>query len=165
MVNEESVNDSRVFRCVNFRLGEEWYGQDIRYIQEVNRVQNVTEVPGSPEYILGVINLRGNVIPVMNLRKRLGMETIPPTKKSRVIVVEFEDSQLGMLVDSVHHVLEIPYGQITDPPESAMTERNRFISGIGQMNERLVFFINIEKIFTEEARESLAEINGEAVIS
>jgi len=165
MTNDVNANDTKVFRCVNFRLGDEWYGQDITYIQEVNRVQGITEVPGAPEYILGVINLRGSVIPVMDLRRRLGMPTIALTKKSRVIVIEFRGSRLGLLVDSVHHVLDIPYGRISDPPESTITERNRFINGIGQLDERFVFFINIERIFDEEFRKDRAKTVEEATIA
>ncbi|MBU8921032.1 MAG: chemotaxis protein CheW [Bacteroidales bacterium] len=151
MAEKENNNESRPFRCVNFRLGEECYGQDIGYIHEVNRVQNITEVPGAPEYILGVINLRGSVIPVMNLRKRLGLPAVDVTKDSRVIVIEYQGSLLGMLVDSVHHVLEIPYNDISDTPESTITEKNIFISGIGKVEEKLVFLIDTEKIFAEES--------------
>ncbi len=165
MTNIETANDTMVFRCVNFRLGDEWYGQDIRHIQEVNRAQSITEVPGAPEYILGVINLRGSVIPVMDLRRRLGMPTVQLTKKSRVIVIEFEGSRLGLLVDSVHHVLDIPYGRISDPPESTITERNRFINGIGQIDDRFVFFINIERIFNEEFRKESMKAAEEVTIT
>ena len=108
-------------------------------------------MPGAPEYILGVINLRGSVIPVMNLRKRLGLPVVDVTKDSRVIVIEYQGSLLGMLVDSVHHVLEIPYNDISDTPESTITEKNIFISGIGKVEDKLVFLIDTEKIFAEES--------------
>ncbi len=150
MKEQELRGKGGLFRFISFNLGEEKYGQDIMYIHEVNRVQNITEVPGSPEYILGVVNLRGNVIPVMDLRRRLELPPKEMTKQSRIIVVEFNDSQLGLLVDSVHHVMEIASESILDPPEATMTERNKFIHGIGHVDDNLVFFLDIERIYNEE---------------
>jgi purine-binding chemotaxis protein CheW len=149
MSDEVKVSAEQRFRFVNFQLNNEWYGQDIRYIHEVNRVRAITEMPGSPPYILGVINLRNQVIPVMDLRRRLGLPPKEATKETRVIVVEFADSLLGLMVDSVHHVLEITKDKVSPPPSTYGA--NRFIGGIGQMNDKLIFFLDIEKIFSEEA--------------
>jgi len=150
MKNYELIEKNVDLMCVNFMLGDELYGQDISFIQEVNRVQEITDVPGSPEYIIGVINRMGNVIPVMDLRKRLGLADLNITSKSRIIVVEFKESLLGLMVDSVHHVLEIPYDMISETPETAVTDRNKFISGIGRLKDELIFLLDIEKIFEEE---------------
>jgi len=150
MKNYDMIEKNVDLMCVNFMLGDELYGQDISFIQEVNRVQEITDVPGSPEYIIGVINRMGNVIPVMDLRKRLGLADLNVTSKSRIIVVEFEESLLGLMVDSVHHVLEIPYDMISETPETAVTDRNKFISGIGRLKDELIFLLDIEKIFEEE---------------
>ncbi|MBN2071771.1 MAG: purine-binding chemotaxis protein CheW [Candidatus Krumholzibacteriota bacterium] len=154
-MNDENTEKKSILMCVNFKLGEEWYGQDISSIQEVNRVQEITDVPGSPEYILGVINIMGNVIPVMDLRKRLGLPDMAMTTKSRVIVVEHEESLLGLLVDSVHHVIEIPFNMISDTPETAVTKRNKFISGIGRLKDKLIFILDIGKIFDEEFKSKI----------
>jgi len=94
MKNYDMIEKNVDLMCVNFMLGDELYGQDISFIQEVNRVQEITDVPGSPEYIIGVINRMGNVIPVMDLRKRLGLADLNVTSKSRIIVVEFKESSV-----------------------------------------------------------------------
>jgi len=150
MADDSSAKSSGKIRFCNFLLNGEWYGQDIRYIHEVNRLRSITEMPGAPPYILGVINLRNQVIPVMDLRRRIGLPSAAFTKDSRVIVVEYEGSLLGILVDMVSQVLELPTSRITAPPASTVTGANRFISGIGQLDDRLVFFLDIERIFREE---------------
>ncbi|MBN1165063.1 MAG: purine-binding chemotaxis protein CheW [Candidatus Krumholzibacteriota bacterium] len=164
MVEKNETKNPGYLRFVSFYLDDEWYGQDIQYIQEVNKVQNIAEVPGSPEFILGVINLRGNVIPVMDIRARLGLPTKEITKKSRVIVVELDGSQLGLLVDGVHHVLEIPHDELSHPPDVAMTDRNKFIQGIGQVDDKLMFFIDIKKIFQEESDLNMTFQNKQAIL-
>ncbi len=150
MLGEEWGQEDERLRFVNFSLAGELYGQDIRYIHEVNRGRNLTDIPGSPDYILGVINLRGDVIPVMDLRKRLGLPPKEMTKDSRIIVVEYEQSKLGLMVDSVHNVLEIPISLISKPPGKTMTDRNRFINGIGRLDNNMIFFIDIGHVFDEE---------------
>jgi len=155
MIKEKQMNPEQALSIVSFKLGKEFYGQDIRYVSEVNRIEEVTEMPGSPEYIIGVINLRGNVIPVMDIRSRLGLKPIEFTKKSRAIVVEYENSQLGLAVDSVQYVNEISLKEINAPPEQAVTDRNRFLMGIGHIDNRLVFIIDISKIFAEEKGKSV----------
>ena len=163
MLEVEGLPDEKQFRFINFKLNDEWYGQGIQNIKEVNRVGIITEMPGSPPYILGVINLRGRVIPVMDLRLRLGLPSKEISKESRVIVVELNESIIGMLVDSVHQVLEIPVTSISEPPDAAATGRNRFIHGIGQMEDRLVFFIDVERIIEEEDRASIT-VHDEAEV-
>jgi purine-binding chemotaxis protein CheW len=155
MIENESNQEVKNFRFVKFKLNNEWYGQDITYIHEVNKVQSITEIPASPDYIVGVMNLRGRVIPVMDLRRRLGMPLMEITKETRVIVTGLLGSVLGLMVDSVYQVSEISTSRISKPPETAVTERNKFIQGIGQMDDELVFFIDIESIFDEEIKTTL----------
>ncbi len=148
----DTAGNTDVLRFVGFKLGEELFGQDINYIHEVTRIQDITDVPGSPPYILGVMNLRGQVIPLMDLGLRLGCPRTEITDETRVIVVEYLESTLGLVVDSVFHVVEFPASSISDPPESSLTDRNRHLAGIGQVEDNLIFFIDIEKIFEEECR-------------
>jgi len=148
-MQESTLNDrpEGSFKFVSFLLNGEWYGEDIRYIQEVNRLQEITEIPGLPDYILGVINLRGKIIPIMDMRRRLGMPPVAPSEKSRILVASYGGSVLGLLVDSVHQVMEMPLSMISPPPSSV--SRNRYIYGIGRFEDKLIFLLDIERIFED----------------
>lgn len=149
------------FKFVSFLLNGEWYGEDIRYIQEVNKLLEITEIPGLPEYILGVINLRGKIIPIMDMRRRLGMPPAEIGEKSRVLVASYGDSMVGLLVDSVHQVMEIALSSISPPPPSIA--KNRYISGIGKLEDKLIFFLDIEKI-VEDSQVQVNEGDAEKIM-
>ena len=135
------------YKLVSFLLGDEWYAEDIGCIQEVNRLQEITELPGLPEYILGVINLRGKIIPIMDLKKRLGMQQTEPDEKSRILVVSHRGSMIGVLVDSVHQVIELSSSMVSEPP--ATVASNRYIRGIGRVDDRLIFILDLRAIFDD----------------
>ena len=145
MENSQENPGSTSFRFVSFMLDGDWYGQDIRYIHEVNKVQEITEMPGMPEYILGVMNLRGKIVPIMDLRRRLDLPPKEIDDSSRIIVVEYDGSLVGILVDQVYQVMEVPLEECVEPPPSIAA--NRFINSIGKLEDRLIFFLDLERVF------------------
>jgi len=153
MEDEKNVREDKKLTYVCFNLGDELYGQDICHINEITRIDTVTEMPGSPEYIMGVTNLRGKVVPVMDIRQRLGLEPIRLSGKSRLIVVEHDLSSLGLAVDLVHYVNQVPTSEIQPPPEQAKSERNRFLDGIIFHEGELLYLIDVLRIYeAEDAR-------------
>ncbi|MBD3180247.1 MAG: chemotaxis protein CheW [Candidatus Latescibacteria bacterium] len=150
MEDGKNLNETESLTYVCFNLGEELYGQDIRHINEITRIERITDMPGSPEYIMGVTNLRGRIVPVMDIRQRLGLDPITLNGKSRLIVVEHELSSLGLAVDLVHYVNRIPAERIQPPPEQAKSDRNRFLKGIIFHEGELLYLIDVMKIYQAE---------------
>jgi|SRR5208283_4421358 len=137
-----------LIQLVSFKIGEEEFGVDILKVQEINRMMAVTRVPDAPEYVVGVVNLRGKVIPVIDLRKRFGMEKKEPDKHTRIIVMELEEKLVGFIVDAVSEVLRIPKS-VTEPPPAITTGINAdYITAIGKLNDRLLTLLDIERILS-----------------
>jgi purine-binding chemotaxis protein CheW len=139
-------------QLVAFKLHGEEYGMNILNVQEINRLLDITRVPKAPYFIEGVINLRGNVIPVLDLRKRFGLPERTNTDSTRVIITKLEDSVVGMVVDAVSEVLRINDSSIEPPPSIMGNLDIEFIDGVGKMGDRLIILLNIPKVMgvTEE---------------
>ncbi|GIV16917.1 MAG: chemotaxis protein CheW [Armatimonadota bacterium] len=133
-------------QVVAFRLGNETYAIDISYIHEIIRMKEITFVPRAPHYMRGVINLRGRIVPVMDLSARLGLPPQQETPQSRIIVVEVSGESIGMIVDAVSEVLRLPEDQIEPPTQMAGTESADYICGLGKINDRLVLLLDVEKV-------------------
>lgn len=133
-------------QVVAFRLGNETYAMDISYIQEIIRMREITFVPRAPHYMRGVINLRGRIVPVMDLSARLGLTTNEETAQSRIIVVEVGGESIGMIVDAVSEVLRLPEDHIEPPTQMAGTQSADYISGLGKVNDRLVLLLDVAKV-------------------
>ena len=144
-LGDESAIDAGM-QVVAFKLRDEEYGVNIFQVQEIRNLVDITRVPFSASYIKGVINLRGSVLPVLDLKKRLGLEQTPYTDKTRIVTVKVGDLPVGMLVDAVTEVLTIPT-KLVDA-KKAITEKDigKFLSGIGNMDGRLVIMLNLEEI-------------------
>lgn len=134
---------------VTFNLGEE-YGVPITQVQEIIRVGNITIVPNSPSYMEGVINLRGRVLPVLNLRKRLKLPVTDVTKASRIIVTEVNGKMLGLLVDAVSHVIKVPPEVVEKAPEEVLEIDTDYITGVGKLKDKLVILLDLEKLLRRE---------------
>jgi purine-binding chemotaxis protein CheW len=133
-------------QIVAFRIGRETFGLPISAVREIVRVPDVTAVPNAPEHIEGVINLRGQIVPVVDLRKRFGAKQITPHKKNRIVVVEAETRLIGLIVSSASEVLRIPPSEI-EPPASMFQEGElNFITGVGKLKDRLVILLDLKKI-------------------
>lgn len=137
-------------QLVVFSIGKELYGVGIDAIQEIVRVPDVTEVPDAPIYLEGVINLRGKVIPVIDLRKRLRLNSAQRTKTTRVLVTENGKSTVGLLVDSVSEVRKIQPDDIEDPPEMISAIGVEYITGVAKVDERLIILLDLKKILSIE---------------
>jgi purine-binding chemotaxis protein CheW len=153
-------------QLVTFQVGTEEFGLDIRSIAEVVRPQHITSLPRMPEFIEGVINLRGAIIPVVDLRKRFGLEVATgPAKKARMLITRGAvrgpgsagSDLLGLVVDGVREVLHIPRQQIDPTPAAARGLQAEFIGGMGKIGDRLVILVDITKILSRQERQALAE--------
>jgi purine-binding chemotaxis protein CheW len=144
-------NFDKLLQLVSFRVGEEEYALDILRVQEIIRVQQLTRVPNSPDFVDGVINLRGKVIPVIALRKRFALKPSNHGKETRIIVVEIKGTVLGLIVDSVSEVLRIPISTVELPPRLGKVERE-YVSGVGKLDNRLLILLDVDRLMsgTEE---------------
>jgi purine-binding chemotaxis protein CheW len=144
-------------QLVGFRIGEETYGVQIGSVREIVRVPEITAVPNAPELIEGVINLRGKIIPVMDLRKRFGNAAIQPDKKNRILVVELENRLLGLIVSSASEVLKIPPSEI-EPPGAVFAEgESSYVTGVGKLKGRLVILLDIARLLRRPEYKKLEE--------
>ena len=133
-------------QIVGFRIGDETYGVRISAVREIVRVPAITAVPNAPDYIEGVINLRGKIIPVMDMRKRFGIKNVEPNKKNRILVVELENKVLGLIVNSASEVLKIPPSDIEMPNTMFQEGEVSYVTGVGKLNGRLVILLDIGKL-------------------
>jgi purine-binding chemotaxis protein CheW len=135
---------------VVFRLANELYGADISAVREVGPLQRVTRVPRTPHYVEGVTNLRGRVIPVIDLRKRLGLPTTTATKATRIAVAEIDGGQIGMIVDAVVEVLRIPMNSI-EPPSAMLSKIDSdYMLGVAKVGDRLIIMLDLTRVLARE---------------
>lgn len=145
-------------QVVGFRIGSETFGLPISLVREIVRVPEITSVPNAPDYIEGVINLRGRIIPVVDLRKRFREKVGPPNKKNRIVVVELEQRLIGLLVNTASEVLRIPPADI-EPPHSVFQEGElSYITGVGKYRGRLVILLDLNKILQRGELGRLEEV-------
>lgn len=150
--------DEEYEHLVTFRLAEETYGIPITLVQEIIRFCEVTQIPRSAEYVRGVVNLRGRIVPVIDLRKRLQLPDVEATSGTRIIVVEVEKGVVGMIVDSVAQVLRIPVSQIEPPSELVADVETDFLRGIGRLGEDLIILLDLVRALTmSSVNETLEE--------
>jgi purine-binding chemotaxis protein CheW len=152
-------------QVVGFRIGRETFGLPISIVREIVRVPEITCVPNAPDYIEGVINLRGRIIPVVDLRKRFGEKSFVATKKNRIVVVELETRAIGLIVNSASEVLRIPPSEIEEPHKVFQEGELNYITGVGKVNGRLVILLDLNRILQrgELSRLEEAAHSAEAV--
>lgn len=143
-------------QLVTFNLGAEEFGVDIMKVQEIIRIPPITRVPKAPAYVEGVINLRGNVIPVVDLRVRFGMPSIEETDSSRIVVLQVDQKEFGIRVDGVTEVVRLDSESIEPPPPVAVGMDSHFIRGVGKIDDRLLILLNLDRIMGEETRDETA---------
>ncbi len=147
----EEVPAGEIVQLISFLLDDVEYGVDILCVHEILKYPEVTRLPNTPPFIKGVINLRGNVISVVDMRVRFGMESAPVTDLSRIIVVETQGKMVGLLVDNVYQVIRIPKDNIDDPSDLITGVSEEFIAGIGRLGDRLVVLLSMTTdLFLEE---------------
>ena len=152
-------------QVVGFRIGEETFGVRIASVREIVRVPEITSVPNAQETIEGVINLRGKIIPVIDLRKRFGQAEIQSDKKNRILVVELENKLVGLIVNSASEVLKIPPSEIESPGSVFADGDSSYVTGVGKLKGRLIILLDISKLLhrpefkkLEEAAEPVASL-------
>ncbi|GAB4257843.1 chemotaxis protein CheW [Thermincola ferriacetica] len=133
-------------QLVACNLANEEYGVDIRYVQEIIRLLDITRVPHAPHFIEGVINLRGMVIPVLDLRTLFNKSPRSNTEATRIIIINAEEVLLGIIVDSVSEVITLPKSQIEPAPTVSNNQNSTYFTGVGKLGERLLILLNIEEI-------------------
>jgi purine-binding chemotaxis protein CheW len=136
---------AKELHIVGFRVGREVFGVPISLVHEIVRVPEITSVPDSPGCVQGVINLRGKIVSVVDLRRRFGEKEIKPTKKNRILVTEVHGKLVGLIVDSASEVLKIPEGDVELPPVFDQGELN-YVTGVGKLNGRLIILIDLNRI-------------------
>lgn len=154
----EMEEDTQKNRYLTFSLGKETYGIEIKYVTEIIGLQVITEIPELPKYIKGIINLRGKVIPVMDIRLRFKKEELEYNDRTCVIVVDINDISIGIIVDSVAEVLTIPEVDIVEPPQMNKGFNNRYIKSIGKVGESVKLLLDCEKLLNEDELEDLSEV-------
>lgn len=144
-MDDKSYSDNNL-QLVVFKLGREEYGISILQVQEIKRMTDITRVPHTPDYITGVINLRGSVLPVIDLKKRLGLASQQYTDDTRIVIIKVEEVSVGMIVDAVSEVLAISLDNI-EPPQTIIGNIGvNYLNGVGKLENRLLILLNMEAI-------------------
>ncbi len=137
-------------QVVGFRIGNETFGVLIASVREIVRVPEITAVPSAPETVEGVINLRGKIIPVMDLRKRFGHVDIQPDKKNRILVVELNNKLVGLIVNAASEVLKIPPSDIEAPGTVFAEGESSYVTGVGKLKGRLIILLDVSKLLQQQ---------------
>ena len=155
----ELEEDTQSGRFLTFNLEKEFFGIEIKYVTEIINMMPITSVPGLPNYIKGIINLRGRIIPVMDIRLRFNMNVLEYNDRTCIIVALIDNTDIGFIVDSVSEVLSIPENDIVDPPEMNKSS-NKFIKGIGKVGEDIKLLLDYHSLLSCDDVEVLANLAG-----
>ncbi|MBF0560187.1 MAG: chemotaxis protein CheW [Nitrospirae bacterium] len=144
---EAAAKGTAILQLVTFKLGEEQFAVDILKVQEINRMTAITKMPNSPHEVEGIVNLRGKVIPIVNLRKKIGMPEKENDEHSRIMIMNIQGITMGLIVDAVDEVLRIPVNIVESSPTVAMGISSELIKGIAKLEDRLIVLINLQSLF------------------
>ena len=147
--------DDDELQLVTFSIGSEEFGVDILKVMEIIRTMEITKVPKAPDFVEGVINLRGSVIPILDLRRRFGLEIKTGDIETRIIVIEASGMTVGFVVDSVSKVLRIPVKTVEPAPPVVAGVESDYISGVGKLGDRLLILLDLDKLLSADDIESL----------
>ncbi len=153
----EIEEDTQKDRFLTFSLGKESYGIEIKYVIEIIGIQSITQIPELPEYVRGIINLRGKIIPVLDVRLRFKKEPKEYNDRTCVIVVDIQDISIGLIVDTVAEVVNISEEDMVDPPQMNKGFNNRYIKKIGKIGDEVKLLLDCEKLLTEDELEDISE--------
>ena len=149
------MNEGKILQLVTFKVDNEEFAVDILKVQEINKMITITRIPNAPPFVEGVINLRGKIIPIVDLRKRLGFGGKEYDKSTRIIVIELDGMVLGFIVDSVSEVLRISDATVEPPPSLVAGVESDYIEGVGKLDNRLLILLELKKIFSASDRKEL----------
>ena len=159
MESTEVKETGELRQLISFSVGEEEYGLELARVKEVIRVREITWLPKAPSFVRGIINLRGDVIPIIDLRDEFGLDSREDTAQTRVIVVEIEGRLTGLVVDSASQVVRISADQVDPPPPVPGGFSQELITGVGKLEDRLVILLNPDAILTVEEKVALSSID------
>lgn len=152
LIEDETIDDM----YLTFHLGDEVYGVGIGYVTEIVGIQNITEVPDMPDFVKGVVNLRGQVIPVVDMRLKFGMEDKEYDERTCIVVVNINEIQLGLVVDTVSEVMTIEKDLISPPPKVARVRSSQYIKGLGKINGEVKILLDGEKLLYDDEMSQLS---------
>jgi purine-binding chemotaxis protein CheW len=155
-VLDDDEDDSQKDKFLTFRIGNEDYGIEISYVIEIVGIQQITEVPDMPDFLKGVINLRGRVIPVIDVRVRFRMEPRAYDDRTCIVVVNLGDTAVGLIVDTVNEVLSIPPAEVSAPPRVRKGEGSRFVRGMGKVGEAVKILLDLNKLLNDSEMAQMA---------
>ncbi|MGF1762841.1 chemotaxis protein CheW [Aliivibrio kagoshimensis] len=151
-------NNDEVLQWVTFQLEEETYGINVMQVREVLRYSEIAPVPGAPDYVIGIINLRGNVVTVIDTRSRFGLVQGETTDNTRIIVIESERQVIGILVDSVAEVVYLRASEIDTTPSVGTDESSKFIQGVSNREGKLLILVDLNKLLSEDEWDDMAHM-------
>ncbi|MBV1872343.1 MAG: chemotaxis protein CheW [Gammaproteobacteria bacterium] len=154
----QQVQDDPILQWVTFRLDNETYGINVMQVQEVLRYTEIAPVPGAPEYVMGIINLRGNVVTVIDTRQRFGLQPDKTTDQSRIVIIEAEGQVIGIFVDAVSEVVYLRQSEIEAPPNVGNDDNGRFIQGVCHKNDELLILVELDKFLSDSEWSDVANI-------
>lgn len=157
---QETKNSAKEMKAIVFRLKNEEYGVDVQQVRSIERLEHITRVPNAPDFIKGVINLRGVVTPVIDLRKRFGMEQAAYTDQNRIIIVKMGEIEVGLIVDAANDVIDIPLDQVEATPEIVGGVEAEYLTGVAKLGSRLLILLNLEKVLMINEVEQLEKLEG-----
>lgn len=149
----ENVNND--LKVIVFQLKDEEYGVPVGQVQSIERMQHITRVPKVANFVKGVINLRGVVTPIIDLRKRFGIEEIEYSESTRIIIVGVNDMEVGLIVDAANDVIDIPDGAVEPPPEVVGSIEAEYLKGVAKLEKRLLILLNLDKVLNSEEINSI----------
>jgi purine-binding chemotaxis protein CheW len=153
----EEEEDTQEGKFLTFRIEKEEYGIEIRHVTEIIGIQNITDLPDMPDYVKGVINLRGKVIPIIDVRLRFSITEREHDERTCIIVVNIDDTAVGLIVDQVSEVIDIAETNIEPPPRVQNSNGSRFIQGLGKIGTAVKILLDVQKLLYEEELEQISE--------
>ncbi|GGA98654.1 MULTISPECIES: chemotaxis protein CheW [Agarivorans] len=154
----ENIAEDEVLQWVTFQLENETYGINVMQVQEVLRYTEIAPVPGAPDYVLGIINLRGNVVTVIDTRSRFGLPSAEITENSRIVIIEAESQVIGILVDSVAEVVYLRSSEIDTAPNVGTEESAKFIQGVSNRDGQLLILVDLNKLLSDDEWDELSSL-------
>ncbi|WP_025027637.1 chemotaxis protein CheW [Caldalkalibacillus mannanilyticus] len=155
---DKNSNVTNEIKVIVFRLKDEEYGVDVNQVRSIERMQHITRVPRTPEFVKGVINLRGVVTPIINLRSRFDLAEEGYTDNTRIIIVAVGEMEVGLIVDAANDVIDVPQDIIEPPPEVVGGIESNYLRGVAKLENRLLILLNLDKVLTPEELKQMKKI-------
>lgn len=156
-------NDTALIQLVTFKIADEEFGVDILRVQEIIRMMPITKVPKAPFFVEGVINLRGKVIPIIDMRRRFGMATNAHDGQTRITVMDLQGQVVGFVVDAVREVLRIKESTVEAPPQVVAGIGSDYLKGVGKLDDRLLILLDLDKLLSEAETGALGSVDDAAM--